>query len=181
MARASSSPDLAALGALVQVAGHVASTRGGDLSYAAAKRAFRDLVMRDPMDSLFVTVLGGATLFYWAEKGNNPKCESFWDALVFITTCLSVGYDDVFARTDSGKAIASFVMTFGPALSGAAFDAPTADSPASAPSAPLPARDPEATAAASAESIALQKAILSRLDAILEALRAPSPHDTQSR
>jgi hypothetical protein len=83
----------------------------------------------------------------------HPKCASFWDALVFITTCLSVGYDDLFARTDAGKAIASFVMTFGPALSGAALEPPAAEK-----------------ARSEAEALEVQKAILARLDSIHEAL-----------
>src|SRR3954465_7046529 len=104
-------PDAAALSALGQIASGLLGSSGGDLSYGTLKRGFREAVMRDPLDSLAVTVLGGSYLFYLAEKGKNPKVESFWDALVFIPTCLSVGYDDVFARTDAGKALASFVMT----------------------------------------------------------------------
>src|SRR3954462_9169288 len=122
-------PDVAALSALGQITRGLLSSSGpgGDLSYGVLKRGFREAMLRDPLDSLAVVVLGGSYLFYLAEKGRNPKCESFWDALVFITTSLSVGYDDVFARTDAGKAIASFVMTFGPALSGAALDPPARD------------------------------------------------------
>jgi hypothetical protein len=129
------------------------SQPGGDLSWSTAKQGLREALLRDPLDSLAAMVLGGSYLFYLAEKGQNPKVESFWDALTFVTTCLSVGYDDVFARTASGKAIASFVMTFGPALSGAALDPPAAEK-----------------AAAEAEALAVQKAILARLDAIHEAL-----------
>lgn len=124
------------------------------LSYGTLKEGFRQLMLRDPIDSLLVTVLGGSYLFYLAEKGKNPKCDSFWDALVFITTSLSVGYDDVFAKTPSGKAIASFVMTFGPALSGAALDPPAG--------APDPAAD----------SLEVQRRILARLDSIGAALEA---------
>jgi voltage-gated potassium channel len=150
-------PDTAALSALGQLARGLLSQGGGELSWPLAKRGLRETLMRDPLDSLAAIVLGGSYLFYLAEKGRNPKVESFWDALTFVTTCLSVGYDDVFARTDSGKAIASFVMTFGPALSGAALEPPAAE-----------------TAAAEAEALAVQKAILARLDAIHAAL-APLP------
>ncbi len=148
-------PDAAALSALGQIARGLLSPQGGDLSWGTAKRGLREAMTRDPLDALAAVVLGGSYLFYLAEKGRNPKVESFWDALAFITTCLSVGYDDVFARTDSGKAIASFVMTFGPALSGAALDPPAAEQ-----------------AAESAEALAVQKAILARLDAIHAALQA---------
>ena len=152
-------PDAAALSALGQIARGLLSAEGGDLSYGALKRGFREALLRDPLDSLAVVVLGGSYLFYLAEKGRNPKCESFWDAMVFITTCLSVGYDDVFARTDAGKAIASFVMTFGPALSGAALDPPANERP-----------EPEVTT--SAEALEVQKATLAKLSEILEALKA---------
>ena len=64
---------------------------GGDLSYGTLKRGFREALRRDPLDSLAAVVLGGSYLFYLAEKGQNPKVESFWDALDFITTSLSVG------------------------------------------------------------------------------------------
>ena len=150
--------DTAALSALGQIARGLLSQQGGDLSWTTAKRGLREALLRDPLESTLAVVLGGSYLFYLAEKGRNPKVESFWDAITFITTCLSVGYDDVFARTSSGKAIASFVMTFGPALSGAALDPPAAEK-----------------AAADAEALAVQKAILARLDSINEALaRRPS-------
>lgn len=146
-------PDMAALAALAQIAGGVITQGGSDPAYGGLKQGLRKAMLKDPIDSLAVVVLGGAYLFYIAEKGKNPKVESYWDALTFISTCLSVGYHDVFARTDAGKAIASFVMTFGPALSGAALDAPAAE------------REAE-----SAEALAVQKAILEKLDSINKTL-----------
>ena len=102
-------PDTAALSALGQIArGLLTSQIGGDLSYGTLKRGFRQAMRRDPLDSLAAVVLGGSYLFYLAEKGQNPKVLSFWDALTFITTSLSVGYDDVFAKTDSGDAADTF-------------------------------------------------------------------------
>jgi hypothetical protein len=114
------------MSALARIAsGLLASSgNGGDLSYATVKAGVREIVARDPMDTALVTVLGGSYLFYLAEKDVNPKVQSFWDALVFVTTCLSVGYADVFAKTPAGKAIASALMTIGPAVSGAIFDPP---------------------------------------------------------
>ncbi|MFT3766643.1 MAG: ion channel [Minicystis sp.] len=159
-------PDAAALSALGQIARGLLGQQGGDLGWGTMKRGVREAMLRDPLDSLAATVLGGSYLFYLAEKGKNPKIVSFWDALTFITTCLSVGYDDVFAKTDSGKAIASFVMTFGPALSSHALDAPAAEQ-----------------AAEQAEALAVQKAILARLDAIHEALQksgASAPAKTET-
>lgn len=155
------SPDAAAMSALKQIALGVLGQKGGDLSFATAKSGLRELVMRDPVDSILATVLGGAYLFYLVEKGKNPKCESFWDALVFVSTSLSVGYDDVFARTEAGKAIASFIMTFGPALAAAALNPSAAEREAA---------DAKAAAQA-AEAMELQRAILARLDAILASLK----------
>ena len=153
-------PDTAALSALGQIArGLLTSQAGGDLSYGTLKRGFREVLRRDPLESIAAVVLGGSYLFYLAEKGRNPKVKSFWDALNFITTSLSVGYDDVYACTDAGKALASFVMTFGPALSAAALDPPAAEAPAP-------------TVTVSPESLEVQKAILERLTAIQAALDA---------
>ncbi len=45
-----------------------------------------------------------------------------WDAMVYCSTCLSVGYGDIFAKTPVGKILGSTLMTVGPALSGAALD-----------------------------------------------------------
>jgi hypothetical protein len=126
-------------------------------AYQGAKRSIRDLATRDPFDSLVTVVGAGTVLFYLAEKGKNDRCKTIFDALTFITTCLSVGYDDVFAKTSSGKAIASFVMTVGPQLSGSLFDPPRSDVE----------REAEAVAA-------VQRAVVERLDFILEALRAGS-------
>ncbi|HEY2513601.1 MAG TPA: ion channel [Polyangiaceae bacterium] len=101
------------------------STATSDLTYGATKDALRSAVAKDPLDALATLVLGATALFYLAEKGKNPKVKSVADALLFITTCLSVGYADVFAQTDAGKAIASVVMTLGPALSSRALDPPS--------------------------------------------------------
>src|SRR5207253_5304007 len=95
-----------------------------ELTYASLKDTLRAAATKDPVDTLAALVLGGAYLFYLAEKGKNPKVKTYADALVFISTCLSVGYADIFARTETGKAIASVVMAFGPALSARALDAP---------------------------------------------------------
>ena len=111
--------------------GPTAIEPGPDLvgAYGLIKDGLRDLATRDPLDTLATVVLGGAYLFYLAEHGKNPKVKSYYDALLFISTCLSVGYADVFATTDAGKAIASFVMTVGPSLSARALDAPARPAP----------------------------------------------------
>ncbi len=123
--------------------------------YESIKREIRSAIAKDPFDATLVTVFGSAFLFYLAEKGQNPKVESYWDALLFISTCLSVGYADVFARTPAGKAIASAIMTIGPALSGAMLEDPAAGK-----------------ASEAAEAIALQQAIVGKLGEILAELRS---------
>lgn len=150
-------PDRAALTALARIAEGLMGTRGGNIGYDTWKAGFREIVQRDPIDTLIVSVLGGSYLFWLAEKDVNAKCRTFWDAAVFISTSLSVGYDNKFAETEAGKAIATFLMTFGPAMSGAALDPTAAERNAEA----------EAATRAQAESIELQKAILAKLDAIL--------------
>jgi voltage-gated potassium channel len=153
-------PDRAALSALAQIAQGLMTSRGGPLGYDTWKAGFREAVQRDPIDTLIVSVLGGAYLFWLAEKDVNPKCRTFWDAAVFVSTCLSVGYDNKFAETEAGKALATFLMTFGPAVAAAALAPPKADQDAEA----------AATARSQAESLELQKAILGKLDAILTQL-----------
>lgn len=76
----------------------------------------------EPFTKLVALVGVGAALFYKAELGHNPKVNSYWDALVYVSTCCSVGYGDIFAHTPTGKAIGSVVMTIGPAMANAAFD-----------------------------------------------------------
>lgn len=85
---------------------------------------FRDKQAEDPMNAVVFTVLAGAAAFYSAERGQNPKVNSYFDALVYVTTSLSVGYADIFPRTEAGKAIASTLMTYGPALAARVFDVP---------------------------------------------------------
>ncbi|HEY3242248.1 MAG TPA: potassium channel family protein [Phycisphaerae bacterium] len=93
-----------------------------------ALRAWEDRVTasvtRNPLESLSALLVGGSALFYAAEKGTNPKVKTFWDALYYITTCASVGYADVFASTQTGKAVAAVVFTFGPSLTAKVFDRP---------------------------------------------------------
>jgi len=157
-------PDHAALSALAQIAQGLMTSRGGSLGYDTWKAGFREIVQRDPIDTLIVSVLGGAYLFWLAEKDVNPKCRTFWDAAVFVSTSLSVGYDNKFAETEAGKALASFLMTFGPAVAAAAFAPSKTEQDAAA-----------ATAAKSqAEAIELQKAILGKLEAILIQLEKQS-------
>ena len=75
-----------------------------------------------PAQNTVAFVSAAAVLFYIAERGHNPKVRDIYDAMVYCTTNLSVGYSDIFARTPAGKMIGSALMTFGPALTGRALD-----------------------------------------------------------
>ena len=71
-----------------------------------------------------------AALFLAAEQGANPAVQTYWDALHYVSTSLSVGYANIFPVTQAGKAIGAFVQMVGPALSSKALDAPPAVQPA---------------------------------------------------
>ena len=103
-----------------------------------------------PIESAVGFLLGASAAFYLAEHNVNPKIKTFVDALYYISTCLSVGYADIFAQTQTGRAVATLVMTVGPALTNEILD--------------LPHKAEDASAAN-------QKLIVERLDAILEELR----------
>src|SRR3954470_4515972 len=75
-----------------------------------------------PAQNTMLFATAAAIIFYYAERGQNPKVNDIYDALVYCTTNLSVGYSDIFARTPVGKLIGSTLMTFGPAMSGAVLD-----------------------------------------------------------
>jgi hypothetical protein len=75
-----------------------------------------------PAEELTLLVTWGAVLFYWAEADANPMVRTYWDALHYIATALSVGYANIFPVTALGKAIGAVVMTVGPALSARALD-----------------------------------------------------------
>jgi hypothetical protein len=130
--------------------------------YASLKQDLRRWAKDDPIDALVATVLGGGIAFYLAEQGKNPNCATPWDGILYIATCLSVGYDNLFPTTPTGHALASLVQTFGPALSGMAFDTPAAEARA------------EARAEAD-EAAAMNRAILARLDDIVRLLGEAKP------
>ncbi|MCS6860822.1 MAG: potassium channel family protein, partial [Abditibacteriales bacterium] len=110
-----------------------------------------DVVEQNPLETLAALLIGSSVLFFVVESSVNPRVKTFWDALYYISTCASVGYADIFARTDVGKAISSLVMTFGPALCAQVFDRPTPQR------APIPSSE--------------LQAVIERLDAILAELR----------
>ena len=83
-----------------------------------------DWIERNPLDAS-LEILGVASwAFYEAEKGVNPKVATFMDAFYYISTCASVGYADIFAVTQAGRAIAALVMIVGPALTTGSLNRP---------------------------------------------------------
>lgn len=121
-----------------------------------SKDWLRDFARKDPVDAVLWTTLVCAQLFYRAEHGHNPKVKSYNDALVYVSTNLSVGYCDIFAMTDAGKQIATFLMTFGPAMAARTFDETQRE-----------------TEARDAEEASHRAAMLDKLDRIAELLAAP--------
>src|SRR5438045_2959214 len=63
-----------------------------------------------------------AVMFYVLEKQKNPKVNDVFDAMVYCSTCLSVGYGDIFAKTPLGKILGSALMTIGPAMASRTMD-----------------------------------------------------------
>ena len=93
-------------------------------------------------------------LFYHFERGRNPKVNELADALLYCSTCLSVGYADVHPVTRAGKLLGTLLMTYGPALAAKTIDGPGA-------------------ADSQLEILATVRAILERLE--VAATRVPSP------
>ncbi len=79
-------------------------------------------VERNPLEASFEFMTLAALAFYTAEKDINPKIKTFVDAFYYISTCASVGYADIFAVTQTGRAIAAVVMIVGPALAAKSLD-----------------------------------------------------------
>ena len=67
-------------------------------------------------------VSAAAVLFLCAEEGHNPSVRTYWDALHYVSTSLSVGYANIFPVTQMGKAIGAVVQMVGPALSAKALE-----------------------------------------------------------
>jgi hypothetical protein len=67
-------------------------------------------------------VCAAAALFLCAEEGQNPAVRTYWDALHYVSTSLSVGYANIYPATQAGKLIGAVVQMVGPALSSRALD-----------------------------------------------------------
>jgi len=139
------------------------TTRGGPgQAMTRLHEKMRDYQAREPANAIVLTVLGAAAAFYVAERGRNSKVTSFYDALVYAATNLSVGYSDIFAKTPGGKAVGALLMTYGPALATRALDPPGVPGPISGPAPVHPDRVSDAAV----------DRIVASLDAILAQLRA---------
>jgi hypothetical protein len=84
-----------------------------------------DLVEQNPLDAAVTFLAAASYAFYAAEKDVNPKIKTYIDSFYYISTCASVGYADIFAATQTGRAIAGLVMIVGPALTNSNLDVPT--------------------------------------------------------
>ncbi len=69
-----------------------------------------------PIDPLVELVVTATALFYLAEKDENPRVESYWDAFHYVASAVSVGYANLFPVTAMGKLIGGMVMMLGPSL-----------------------------------------------------------------
>lgn len=143
-----------ALLATVLLAVESAHREGMDLSLSGLGDRIRQLAAVDPLQAVTTTVLVSSALFFAAERGVNEKVKTFGDALAYCATSLSVGYHDIFPRTEAGKAITGLLHTLGPALAARALDAPY--------------RDTQAKDATSSEH---DRAVLTKLEEIAQALR----------
>ncbi len=88
------------------------------------QNGFQTWTEQNPMDAAFAFLGASAAAFYAAEKEVNPKIKTYIDAFYYIATCASVGYADIFAMTQTGKAIAALVMIVGPSLAAKTLDRP---------------------------------------------------------
>src|SRR6476469_9981151 len=71
----------------------------------------------NPAQNSAILVALSALAFYAAERDHNPKVNDVFDAMIYTSTCLSVGYGDIFAKTPVGKLLGTALMTYGPSLS----------------------------------------------------------------
>jgi len=90
---------------------------------------FLDWIDTNPMDASLEILGVAAWAFYQAEKDINPKITSYTDAFYYISTCASVGYADIFAVTQAGRAIAALVMIIGPSLTSKSLSHPNPRQP----------------------------------------------------
>ena len=95
-----------------------------ELATAAGRAGTPPARTATPSEELGMLVSWGAAAFYWAESGANPNVRTYWDALHYVATSLSVGYANIFPVTALGKVIGAVVMSVGPALSARVLEQP---------------------------------------------------------
>lgn len=128
-------------------------------AFQSWKNKLLDYAADNPAEALFCVMMGGAFVFYLAEKDCNDEVLTYNDALHYISTCLSVGYARIFPVTQVGKLVATIVMAIGPSLSGWVIEGRILRRSTDAgETAPPPSRD--------------LTPVLERLDAVLEELKA---------
>ena len=81
------------------------------------------LAQRPAQNTLIILGLAAA-VFYYAERDANEKVNTIYDALEYCSSSLSVGYTSIYPQTPLGKLVATLLMTYGPALSGAMLEGP---------------------------------------------------------
>ena len=87
----------------------------------------------NPLEAMTLLATSSAALLYAAEVGRNDKIRTYWDALHYVSTSLSVGYATIFPETSFGKALGALLMMIGPALASRALNPPErAPAPAAA-------------------------------------------------
>jgi hypothetical protein len=119
------------------------------------------LAERPAQNTLIILGLG-ALLFYLAERNENPKVNTIFDALEYCSSSLSVGYTNIFPQTPLGKSVATLLMTYGPALSGAMLEGPK--------------QLTQAAESGATEPDPMQQKILATLEQILAEIRSsPTP------
>ena len=107
-----------------------------------------------PLRNSAALIAVSSAAFLAAERNHNPKVNDIYDAMVYCSTCLSVGYADIFPRTPVGKLIGTILMTAGPALAARALDGQAHDDSVG-------------------RADAIQQDILATLRSILDRLPAP--------
>jgi voltage-gated potassium channel len=136
------------------------------------KNKLLDAAVDRPAETLLVVLTGAAMVFYLAEREVNDRVESYGDALHYISTCLSVGYANLFPMTQTGKLVATIVMAIGPALTSWIIEGR------------LVARTSQAQAAATEVETAAMPTrpdftpVVEKLDAILQEMRAQRGQQT---
>jgi hypothetical protein len=95
---------------LVKLGVNIPEHLGADLDQWAAKLA------ESPCRNTVALVGLSTVLFYAFEKHHNPKVNDVWDAMVYCSTCLSVGYGELFPKTTLGKYVLSLLLKIGSAM-----------------------------------------------------------------